>query len=56
MVAEPALARGALVRALDGWSVPGAPVWALCLPGTSREPRVRAFLDTAREVCHELGL
>lgn len=44
LVAAP-IARGELVEILPGERRPGPEVYALCLPGTAKLPRVAAFLD-----------
>lgn len=42
--------RGELVEVLAQRSVPGPPIYALCLPGRQKAPKIRAFIDFAVEV------
>lgn len=49
LVAEE-LRAGRLVELLPDRSAPGPPIHAVCLPGQTAHPRVRAFLDFATEV------
>lgn len=47
---EPDIARGRLVRLLDGWSLPPVPVWLVLPSRRELAPAVRALADFLREV------
>lgn len=48
-MAEPHLASGALARVLDPETAAGPDVFAVCAPGRTASPRVRATIDALRE-------